>query len=188
MRTVFVTVLIIAAFVSVSPIAAQEKPTPQVELYGGYNYVRFSVTANVGGFPPSATFNANGGSGQLEYNANRWLGVVGDLGGYYVVTPPTAGAFSYLFGPRLNLRKTRVTPFTQVLFGGLLATGGIGRVGAQNAFAMTAGGGLDVKVSRFLSIRPAQVEYFMTRFSDGLNDRQNNFRFGAGIVLRIARL
>ncbi len=59
MRTVFVTVLIIAAFVSVSPIAAQEEQTPQVELYGGYNYVRFNVTANVGGFPPTATFNAN---------------------------------------------------------------------------------------------------------------------------------
>lgn len=93
-----------------------------------------------------------------------------------------------MFGQRVNFRNKRVTPFTQVLFGGLLATGGIGRVGAQNAFAMTAGGGLDIKVSRFLAIRPAQAKYFMTRFPDGLNDRKNNFRSGTGIVLRIARL
>ncbi len=69
-----------------------------------------------------------------------------------------------------------------------MATGGIGHIGAQNAFAMASGGGLDIKVSRFIAIRPAQVEYFMTRFPDGLNNQQNNFRFGAGVVLRIARL
>jgi hypothetical protein len=128
----FVSVLILAALVAVSPtVAAQEQP-PQVELYGGCDYVRFNVNANVSGFPPSATFNANGGGGQLEYNVNRWVGVVGDLGGYYVSTPPTAGVFSYLFGPRLNLRGGRVTPFAQVLFGGTTATGGIGQVGAQS--------------------------------------------------------
>jgi hypothetical protein len=49
---------------------------------------------------------------------------------------------------------------------------------------MTAGGGVDVKVSKHFSIRPVQAEYFQTRIPDGLNNRQNNFRFGAGIVLR----
>lgn len=185
MRTSFAILLIVAAFGAASPLAAQEESTPHLDLYGGYYYVRFGVTANVPGFPASATFTANGGGGQLEYNANRWLGIVGDLGGYYVATPPTAGAFSYLFGPRLHLGNKRVTPFVQTLFGGTLATGGIGQVGAQNAFAMSAGSGFDVKVSRFVSIRPAQVEYFMTRFPDGLNNRQNNFRFGAGVVLRL---
>ena len=168
------------------PAEGQEEP-PQVELYGGYNYVHFSVKANVAGFPATATFNANGGSGQLEYNANRWLGIVGDLGGYYVSTPPTAGAFSYLFGPRLNLRSKRVTPFAQALFGGTVATGGIGQVGAQNAFATTAGGGFDIRVSKSVAIRPVQAEYFMTKFTDGLNNRQNNFRFGAGIVFRLGQ-
>ncbi len=186
MRISFSIVLIAAAFVAVSPLVAQEE-TPQVELYGGYSYVHFSVTANVTGFPAAATFNANGGSGQLEYNANRWLGIVGDLGGYYVSTPPTAGVFSYLFGPRLNLRGARVTPFAHVLLGGTVATGGIGQVGAQNAFAMTAGGGLDINVTKTVAIRPVQAEYYMTKFSDGLNNRQNNFRFGAGIVLRFGR-
>jgi hypothetical protein len=52
---------------------------------------------------------------------------------------------------------------------------------------MTAGGGLDIQVSRVVAVRPAQVEYFMTRFSDGLNNRQNNFRFGAGVVLRFGQ-
>jgi len=33
-------------------------------------------------------------------------------------------------------------------------------------------------------IRPAQAEYFLTKFFDGNNNRQNNFLFSTGIVLR----
>jgi hypothetical protein len=41
-----------------------------------------------------------------------------------------------------------------------------------------------LRVSRHFSIRPAQAEYFLTKIPDGLGNRQNNFRFGAGIVFR----
>jgi len=50
---------------------------------------------------------------------------------------------------------------------------------------MTAGGGIDLRVSRYFTVRPLQAEYFITKFPDGANNRQNNFRFGAGIVLRL---
>lgn len=183
MRISIVIFLTIAALFIVCPLQGQDE-TPQVELYGGYSYVHFNVKANVIGFPPSVTANANGGGGELEYNANRWLGIVGDLSGYYV-SNPQAGVFTYMGGPRLNLRGRRVTPFAHVLFGGIVATEGIGVPGPDNAFAMAAGGGLDINISRSVAIRPIQAEYFMTKFSDGLNNRQNNFRFGAGIVLRL---
>jgi hypothetical protein len=49
---------------------------------------------------------------------------------------------------------------------------------------MTAGGGIDFKLSRQLSIRPVQAEYFVTRLPNGLNNRENNLRIGAGIILR----
>jgi hypothetical protein len=52
---------------------------------------------------------------------------------------------------------------------------------------MTAGGGFDLRVSSYIAVRPVQAEYFMTKFPDGANDRQNNFRFGAGIVLRLGK-
>jgi hypothetical protein len=57
------------------PLAAQEEPS-RVELYGGYYYGRFNINANVSGIAPSETFNGNGGGGQLEYKANKWLGFV----------------------------------------------------------------------------------------------------------------
>jgi hypothetical protein len=32
---------------------------------------------------------------------------------------------------------------------------------------MTAGGGIDFKVSKHVSVRPVQAEYFMTKIPDG---------------------
>ena len=159
--------------------------TSTLEVYGGFDYVRFNVNSNVSGFPSSGIYNGYGGGGQIEYNANDWFGAVGDLAGYYV--PATAGAFSYLFGPRANLRRDRFTPFAQVLLGGILTTSGIGQPGPLNQFALTAGGGVDFKLSEHLAVRPLQAEYFLTKVSDGLNNRQNNLRLSSGIVLSLGR-
>jgi hypothetical protein len=52
------------------------------------------------------------------------------------------------------------------------------------AFAMTAGGGVDFKISQHFAVGPVQVEYFLTKFTDGGSNKQNNFRYSAGIVFR----
>lgn len=182
----FATLLFLAMFGPVLRANAQEN-TSKIDVYGGYDYVRFNVNSNVSGVPPTQTFNANGGEGQLQYNANHWISVVGQLDGYYVSTPPRAGAFSYLFGPKMNFRRDKIMLFAQATFGALLATGGIGEAGAENHFARAAGGGMDLRVSEHFAVRPLQVDYFMTKFPDGLNNRQNNFRFSTGIVFRFSR-
>jgi opacity protein-like surface antigen len=186
MKKSYAIVLLLVLFGTAAPIKAQEKAS-KLEAYGGFDYMRVNVNARVAGFPPSVSVNGNGGSGQLEYNASNWLGIVGDLAGYAFRSSGSVvgGAFSYLFGPRLNFRHGKIAPFAQTLFGGFLATDGIGRPGPENHFAMTAGGGIDFKVTKSFSIRPLQAEYFMTKFPDGLSNRQNNFRFSTGIVLRL---
>jgi opacity protein-like surface antigen len=180
-------VLLLLTAVSAGPLWAQEEPS-KLEAYGGYYYTRFNVNANAPGIAPSATYNGNGGGGQLEYNVNSWLGAVGDLGGFAATSSNGAFAgagFTYLFGPRVNFRRGKVAPFAQILFGGIRTTDGIAQqTGTENNFAMTAGGGIDIKVSKHVSVRPVQAEYFMTKIPDGLNNRQNNFRFGAGVVFR----
>ena len=186
MRKSLAVFLLLVVFGAAPALKAQDE-TSKVELYAGYDYMRVNVNARVPGFPAMASFNGEGGSGQLEYNANNWLGIVGDLGGYYFTTAPHGGAFSYLAGPRLNLRRGKITPFAQTLFGGFLSSDGIGRLGPENHFAMTIGGGIDVRVSKHVAIRPVQAEYFMTTLPDGLNNRQNNFRFSAGIVIRLGK-
>jgi outer membrane protein with beta-barrel domain len=184
MRNSLVMVLLFAAISAAPSLWAQEEPS-KLELYGGYDYVRFNISAKVNGQPPSQTFNGNGGGGQLVYNVNSWLGVLGDVGGYWATNSTSQGAaIPYLFGPRANFGHGMVTPFAQVLLGGVLTSSGIEQSGWQSHIAMTAGGGIDVKVSKHFSIRPVQAEYFLTKIPDGLNNRQNNFRFGAGIVFR----
>ena len=153
--------------------------------------MRFNVNGSAAGGASSETFNGNGAGVQLEYNANRWLGLVGDMAGYGATATTNGalvgGAFTYLFGPRVNFRREKFTPFAQVLFGGIWTTEGIGYSASENNFAMTAGGGIDFKVSSHVSIRPVQAEYFLTKIPDNLNNRQNNLRIGAGIVVRLGK-
>jgi len=176
--------------VMIAPAWAQQDQdqgqASRIELYGGYDYIRFNINASASVLqPPSETFNANGGGGQLVYNVNNWLGVLGDVSGYWATNATKAGAaMPYLFGPRASLRRGKISPFVQVLAGGILTSSGIQTTGWQSHFAMAAGGGLDVRLSRHVSIRPVEAEYFLTKIPDGLNHRQNNFRAGAGIVLR----
>jgi hypothetical protein len=167
---------------------AQEIATPKIELYGGYDYVRYNANSRINGVPPSESFGANGISGQVAYNTNNRFGIVGELSGYSLARQGrnTTYQISYLFGPRVSLRRHVVTAFAQVLFGGVWAADGV-TLGPVNAFGMTAGGGIDLQVSRYFTVRPLQAEYFMTKFPDGANDRQNNFRFGAGTVLRLGK-
>ena len=185
MRNLLGVVLLVAVTSAAPVLEAQGEPS-KFELYGGYNYVRFNINANVAGQPPSQTFNGNGGGGDFMYGVNNWFGVLGDMGGYWATNSARQGAaMPYLFGPRVSLlHHGKVTPFIQALFGGVLTSSGIEQTGWQSHFAMTAGGGIDVKLSRHFSIRPVEAEYFLTKLPDGLNNRQNNFRFGAGIVFR----
>jgi hypothetical protein len=71
----------------------------------------------------------------------------------------------------------------QVLLGAVWASDAI-VLGSKTAFGSTAGGGIDVTLSRHVAVRPVQAEYFLTKFPDGANNRQNNFRYSAGFTFR----
>jgi opacity protein-like surface antigen len=182
--------------------------TPRVELFLGYSYL--------GAVPTLAEGNRfvwlNGGSTSIAFNFNRYLGLVGDFAGFAdsqlrvngaaspgKVVDSSGSAYTYLFGPRLSFRRhDRFTPFAQVLFGGVHASpvtissdcsgAGCTPLPAENKFAMTAGGGLDIRVHRHIAIRVIQAEYLMTNFDDpstGQNATQNDVRLSAGIVFRL---
>jgi outer membrane protein OmpA-like peptidoglycan-associated protein len=165
---------------------------PRYEVAGMYQYVNYAPGA------PFANFNNQGAVGSFTYNASKWLGITGEFGQYYFGRNlfPLTGSnvagngnlISYLFGPRLNLRKfDHFVPFGEFLVGG--TNGGIELAGvsSQNAFAIATGGGVDVVLTKNLAWRFAQLDYLMTTHSGpalGGNARQNNFRAGTGFVLR----
>lgn len=184
----------------------QETGTPKVEVFLGYSYLQAVPKLDAG----NRLVWLNGGSASIAYNLNRHLGIVADIGDYtnseirfqgasgatVDVDNANGGVLSYLFGPRYSFRQhDRFTPFAQVLFGGVHAGAvvlsncnlGCTLLPDQNSFAMTAGGGLDIKVHHHLAIRVIQAEYMMTRFTDyntGESATQNDMRLSSGIVFR----
>jgi hypothetical protein len=80
MRNSLAVVLLFAAFSAVPALRAQEEPS---EAGTVWRLQLHPLQYKRQGQRPTtlATFNANGGDGQLVYNVNKWLGVLGDVGG-----------------------------------------------------------------------------------------------------------
>jgi peptidoglycan-associated lipoprotein len=170
--------------------------TAKAELGLNYNwmYSNFPQGGN-------STFSMNGGSASLAWNLNRTWAVVGDVGAVHGANVPIAGQgltmTSYVVGPRYYYRRKSIrerqfftlTPYGQLLLGGAHASGSLaGNIGgSSNAFAMKVGGGVELPLNRTVVLRPAQMEYLLTRFPNGGNDRQNNFEFGVGVSFRLGQ-
>jgi len=166
---------------------------PHWEWFLGYSYLNGRVGSGI------KSYNANGGSTNIEYNVNHWFGLVADFGGYHTGhiddLSVDGNQASFLFGPRLNYRfgqSWRDGLFGQVLIGGAHVNANVPDVvsgmtptNSKSSFAMAMGAGLDFGITKHVAIRPAQFEYFLTDydFPNGYKP-QNDFRYSAGIVFR----
>jgi len=168
------------------------------------------------------TYFLDGWNAEAQYNADRWLGIAAEVGGQYG-TPviaakdatltglPKGTAYSFLAGPVISYRtKYRFTPFAQALFGwnrtSLDASTITGSVTSPvsvastsyNDFAMALGGGVDCRITKLVSIRLGQLDWYRTTINlnkfytnafggtllVGLATHQDNYRFSAGAVVR----
>src|SRR5215831_6313919 len=155
---------------------------PRYEFAVMYDYVNFSPGGSF------SSFNNHGASGSFTYNTSRWLGLTAELGGYRFKnrdlngTPVSGSIVSYVFGPRLNLRKfDYFVPFAEFLLGGSHGGAALIGVGSQSSFSVITGGGVDMMLTRNVAWRVAQLDYYMTNFSGigvGGNARQDSFRAG----------
>jgi opacity protein-like surface antigen len=95
---------------------------------------------------------------------------------------------TYLFGPRISYRRwNRVTPFGEVLLGAeRVSTTTTTANRSDSNFAMTAGGGFDVKLAKHFSVRAAKVDYLLTRFAaaGAAATSQKNLRVSTGVVFQ----
>jgi opacity protein-like surface antigen len=138
---------------------------------------------------PGGTFkpenNFEGWNAEVQYNADRWIGIVADFDGRYG-TPFTASsisqvsglpdgtAYSFLAGPVISYRKfKKITPFAHALFGVDRTTLKSSTINGLPApvtsasanytdFALAAGAGVDYKLTQHFALRLAQVDYFHT--------------------------
>jgi len=188
--------------------AAQD--APRMETFLGYTYVRANSATNVPAFSANGgggqfVYNFNKWLGAVADLGAVHNGAIGRAN-----LDSTFGNF--LFGPRvaLPLHYARVRPYVQILWGGVVAATSsqiqvvrvttlpvstdpiiidpgdaiTARIGAQQtAFAMTAGGGLDIRISKHVSFRPIGLDYYLTRLQNlrSQNDNnQNNLRYTTG--------
>jgi hypothetical protein len=194
-------------------MVASATDVPVAEGFLGYSFVRFnpnsnfipSFNANGGG--GQFVYNVNKWiGGVLDVGAVT----KGGLSGLGI----DATVVNFVAGPRFTYyNHTRFKPFVQALFGGaystasapiqvtpLLGNGGVilppgvpvipglpisARLNASHTgFAMFAGGGLDIMVSKHMAVRPIGADYYLTRMPTlfgGDQSNRNNFRYSAGV-------
>ena len=165
---------------------------PAADLFAGFSFVRFSTNAGA-----KETFNWLGFTGAVTGNVNRWFGLVGDFGVYRIkdLPPNVSGtAYTFLFGPQFTRRREHWSPFVHALFGAARladiqvntppsGSAFFNRSFSENAFATALGGGVDANFNKHIGVRIFQVEYLLTKFTDGHDSKQNNVRASAGLVL-----
>lgn len=184
MRKLLITGALLALGAAIpSSVKAQENKG--FEVSGTYQFSRFNPGNGADGI------NCQGGSGSAAGYLTSRFGVVGEFGGCKMTGLPSgvsAHQVSYLFGPRMYFPTShgRVFPFVQALFGGDRLSSSLSGVGSdsENAFAMAIGGGADITLTKHVSLRAAQFDYFYTHFG---GQGQNNFRIQSGIVYRFGR-
>jgi hypothetical protein len=196
--------------VSCAPLTLLAQETPRVEVFTGYSYLRASDSQ-------SQRVNQNGWDFSIAANFSKSFSLVADFSNHYGTTTagafdPTTGAFnpigtggkgfSFLFGPQVSYREIpRVKPFGHMLFGGMRASKLVGNylagppcnsglcVVPATSFAMALGGGLDVKATDRIWIRPFQADYVRAEITTGYGSiaTQNDLRVSAGIVFRFGK-
>ena len=174
--------------------AFAQDSVPKVQVFGGYSWLHTGMGGLTGPtlgqdlHQNPTTFgvgsNSNGWSGEAQYNFDRLVGIVVDIGGQYgtpitgtasgVKGLPTQSQYLFMAGPVVSYRtKGKMTPFVHALFGwdrvslgASVITGGPSAVtsagSSYTAFAIAGGGGVDYKVSRRLSLRLLQADYLRT--------------------------
>src|SRR5262245_63300141 len=102
------------------PLAASaQEAAPKVEIFGGYAYLRADTIDGV---------NAHGFNTSLTGNITKHVGIVGEFSRFTTsqsFTDPILGGITvdsnvltYLFGPRITLRRGKAEPFVHALLGG----------------------------------------------------------------------
>ena len=198
-----------AAVVFVLTAAADE--WPRTEIFLGYNFARFNPNS---AFVPSFNANGGSGQFVYNFNKWLGVALDAGAVNKGVLNQSDVDTTvaNFVAGPRVTIHnRSHFVPFVEALFGGSYATMSTGLTvlpaastaglppglvippgfpittrltASHTGFAMLAGGGLDIKISRHIAFRPFEVDYYLTRVPDvltGTKTNRNNVRAAAGL-------
>jgi hypothetical protein len=188
---------------------------PKIEVNVDYSYIHANPQNN--NIIPTFSLNGGGGSGAFYFNKYIGIVAefegYGSYTHHFTITNPAycpsgscavtaqGNLFTYNVGPIVKFRTSHFEPFVETMFGGAHSNfwgnlykdcTAIGcsvatKSPSNNAFDFLIGGGLDIPVGEHIAIRPAEVDYLLTRFGNAFtkgNNNQSNFRYQAGIQFR----
>jgi hypothetical protein len=205
------SLIVVAAFM-LSTFVASATEVERYETFLGYSFVRFNANSdilpsfNANGGGGQFVYNFNKWIGGVVD-----LGAVTNGGVSH--TNIDATVFNFVAGPRFKFHHdSRFQPFVQCLLGGAYTTASTQLtlppfavppialppniivdpnlplsarlVASRTGFALFAGGGLDIKLSKHIAIRPVGADYYLTRMPSavtGVDRNRNNFRYSAGV-------
>jgi opacity protein-like surface antigen len=188
----------VSAGAQTSNNVAADNPQP-VEAAVTFSYVNARNT------PPNGTTNVQmiGGGASVAYYAGPRFALVGEFSGVNQANVAAPGQRltleSYLFGPRFVVHNGhRLVLYVQGTGGVTHDTGPAAillsatnpaspqfLVFRHNTFSFAAGGGLDYRLSRHLTLRAVQAEYFLTKLPTNFgNPRENNLKLDSGLAYR----
>src|SRR5271157_4753798 len=163
--------------------AAQVTVQPRAEIFGGYSWLHPNGYVDWGKVPDIA--HGWNGSSTFYFPNVRKLGVVVDGSGHYNSTYSNVGLG--LIGLQYKFRNDEFSPFIRVLAGAShIDPAGLG---SQWRAAVGGGGGFDLTLTNFISLRIAQADYIYTSYSPsaftGHSSTWNMVRLSAGCSVNL---
>jgi len=163
--------------------AAQVTVQPKAEIFGGYSWLHPNGFVDWGKVPDIAHgWNA---SSTFYLPQAHNLGIVIDGSGHYNSTESNVGLG--LLGLQVKFHNDQFSPFVRVLAG----ASHISPAGLNSEWRATvgAGGGFDLTLNNFISIRIAQADYLYTSYNPGTFNNHtstwNMVRLSAGVVFNL---
>src|SRR5262249_49921076 len=198
-------------------LSAMAQETRRVEIFGGYSFLRLTLSDDSTLTLPGATgtFDSVSGNGfmtSMTWNIKRRIGIVGEFSrhtketnvGNLIRIPVTDGTQNnpriearvntFLFGPRFTLRPEKIDPiqpFAHVLVGGSNGSFEITNMGVRtenSGTGFTFAAGGGIDIKFTSKIAARLVQADYLRTPLGAGSDLNSFRYSAGIVLRLGNL
>ncbi len=173
-----------------SAASAQALPgATRFSVDGAAGYTAIHANAGPG---VCGCFYMTGASGELAFKNSRRTSFVVNFGRTEQPNVSNIGEdlklYTLLEGARYTLNtEGRFSPFGEALVGVSHTASNFEVYKSTNAAALLFGGGLDVRLSRRISVRPVEAGWLFTTHLNNVNNFQNQIRLSGGLVFHLHR-
>lgn len=190
MRTILCTFLLLGASIPTTASAQTVRSSShEVDLTLGYNVQRSNSTMGT-------SFWQQGGMLELSAEVYRGFGAAMLISGGHANNLSSTGinldTVTTTFGPRYTFSHKKIAVFGEGLIGEANGFNSVfpsrdGVLSRSNSFALQTGGGIDLRLSQHVAVRPLQASWLRTEFQNATTNVQNSLQLGAGVVFRLQR-